>query len=221
MLSKDLNTYGFEITADEVEYLYTFHKILYENHIPEGKILVHHETDYFKKDNEYYTQKPELNPIYHSADNDPNYLETVEDEYHRKNIDVFNNINSELANLKNLYNRAPSSGDLRRDIEFHELLIGQLLRYFKEKGIKPEKLPELPKLGFELVKILYLEGKPIKANELVIKLEEKILVPDSYRNNISKIFQYKKYHIFFREEIVRNGGYWSLKSPDKHKDIFS
>ncbi|NQV36852.1 MAG: hypothetical protein HQ509_02470 [Candidatus Marinimicrobia bacterium] len=71
---------------------------------------------------------------------------------------------------------------------------------------------KLPKLGYDLIKALIKMGTT-KHNDLVLELD-KVGIKKSYRDSLTRIFRKEPAKSFLREEIVIDGGYWSLKNPE-------
>jgi len=79
--------------------------------------------------------------------------------------------------------------------------------------IKEQELPTyLSKWAKDVVNILLKNGE-MKHVDIIIKLKD---LPSSY-NHLTKIFKSPKAKKFFKDEIINNNSYYSLKNPNKFK----
>ena len=96
------------------------------------------------------------------------------------------------------------------------------MNWFQEKNINIKKVKslirqgEIPaflsKWGQEVVRLLIKNGK-MKHQDILLALVDS---PNSY-NHISKIFKSRDAKKFFKNEIINNGSYYSLRDPSQFK----
>ena len=119
-----------------------------------------------------------------------------------------------IINIENTWIRPVLNDYVKWDLPTPQILKDfKPFEYKPQNGNLPQK-PKIPKWGNEIVEILFKEGE-LKHNELALKLDEIKGFPQSYLNNLTKIFKTESAKKFFQDKIIHENGYWKLKDPDR------
>ena len=162
------------------------------------------------KTDEYHLYS-EFTQTQDSQSNTPIYKRTDEIE----GLDVEYLIPDEKG-IAELYVTCLSGEDKGIDIKELDQLT-DLLKAVEPCFTKGRGIPYyISKWGKEVVRIL-LKGGRMKHQDIILELQElPNKFPESY-THISKIFKSTRAKKFFRDEIVNDNSYYSLKNPEKFK----
>ena len=124
------------------------------------------------------------------------------------------------AELKAIQGSAPASSSISDLIAFHDEVIAVLLEWFNRHkiAISPKKesgsIPDyLSKWGKEVVKYLLINGETKNAD--IMDYLRTGLKMDTLYDHLSAIFKTENSRKFYREELEKDGAYFSLKDPNK------
>jgi len=202
---------------EDVEYLYIFHDLASHKDKADIRYAIS-KTYYFLLNEKFYKQHEMLQEGLDAKDFKDE--SSVLDHIGKLNKEQLSSTQKKRAELKVIQASAVASSTISDLIAFHDEVIAVLLEWFNrhEITISPKKesgsIPDyLSKWGKEVVKYLLINGETKNA-DIIDYLRTGLKMDTSY-DHLSAIFKTEKSRAFYREELVKDGSYFSLKDPNK------